>query len=51
VARKKLRSAALFEFNLKSNSDLQIMQLLWWTYKKNKNYFSKEAKKTYNLQT
>ncbi len=51
VARKKLRSAALFEFNLKSNSDLQIMQLLWWTYKKNKNYFSKAAKKTYNLQT
>lgn len=34
VAHKKLRSAALLEFNLKSNSDLQIMQLLWWTYKK-----------------
>jgi hypothetical protein len=29
VAHKKLRSAALLEFNLKSNSDLQIMQLLW----------------------
>jgi hypothetical protein len=25
VAHKKLRSAALLEFNLKSNSDLQIM--------------------------
>jgi hypothetical protein len=29
VAYKKLRCAALLEFNLKSNSDLQIMQLLW----------------------
>ncbi len=29
VAHKKLRSAALLEFNLKSNSDLQIMQSLW----------------------
>ncbi len=34
VAHKKLRSAALLKFNLKSNSDLQIMQLLWWTYQK-----------------
>jgi hypothetical protein len=51
VAHKKLHSAALLEFNLKSNSDLQIMQLLWWTYKKKIIYFSKVAKKTYNLQT
>jgi hypothetical protein len=29
VTHKKLCSAALLEFNLKSNSNLQIMQLLW----------------------
>jgi hypothetical protein len=33
MAHKKLRSTTLLEFNLKSNSNLQIMQLLWWTYK------------------
>jgi hypothetical protein len=29
IAHKKLRFVALLEFNLKSNSNLQIMQLLW----------------------